>query len=203
MNIESAKKYYQEQFNLLTKDKVSYQSWGDVAILEGSIRVGQKILRAKSNPAGLTFQEIDINHKQSLHAGIYQKRKNINAIFITHQTNASKVTSTIPPILDDQAQLLGPNLKYLKLVEDTSQYKKQIIKGLKGRYATILSNQQSVCIGKSMEDAYVAAQLVEKTSKAFLEAKHIGGAKSINIIEAWLMHKFYLLKYSKESEKNR
>ena len=61
----------------------------------------------------------------------------------------------------------------------------------------------SICLGSSIDDAYVAAQLLEKTSKAFVLAKYLGGAKSINKIEAWLMQQFYQFKYSKEAKKNK
>ncbi|MEZ5054700.1 MAG: hypothetical protein R2807_08095, partial [Chitinophagales bacterium] len=71
------------------------------------------------------------------------------------------------------------------------------------RYAAILPNGDSICLGIHLDDAYVAAQLLEKTSKAFVEAKYLGGAKSINRIEAWLMQQFYQLKYSKEAKKNK
>jgi len=203
MTIQEAKDFYTSTLSNLTNDNESYQSWGKVNILEGRMRLSNSILRGKFESNGsITFQEIPLIHDKSLHAAIYRKRKNINAILITNQTNAEQVRENIPPILDDQAQLLGPTLRFIAL-KNVKQVTRQILKGLKGRFATILSNQQCVCIGKSIEDAYVAAQLVEKTSKAFLEAKHLGGAKAINIIEAWLMHKFYLLKYSKESEKNK
>jgi hypothetical protein len=202
MTIEEAKIYFSNTIKLLTEDSSSYHSWGNVTILEGSLRLQNTILRGFFKDGAIVFQEISLAQPKSMYAAIYRNRKKINAIFITTQTNAAQVKATIPPILDDQAQLLGPTLKFLQLTK-INQISKQIVKGLKGRFAVLLSNEQCVCIGKNMEEAYVAAQLVEKTSKAFLEAKHLGGAKSINIIEAWLMHKFYLLKYSKESEKNK
>jgi hypothetical protein len=202
MTNSEAQIYFSNTLKTLTADSQSYQSWGNVNILEGSLRLSDSILRGYFKDGELKFQEIPLQQPKSLHAAIFRKRKKINAIFITQQTNAGKVKETIPPILDDQAQLLGPSLKYIRLTK-INQITPQIVKGLSGRFAAILSNEQCVCIGKNMEEAYVAAQLVEKTSKAFLEAKHLGGSKSINIIEAWLMHKFYLLKYSKESEKNR
>ena len=49
-----------------------------------------------------------------LHAEIYKTRKNINAVIHTHQMNASTVAAArreVPPILDDQAQLLGPSVR--------------------------------------------------------------------------------------------
>lgn len=39
--------------------------------------------------------------------------------------------------------------------------------------------------------------------KTFIEAKFLGGAKSINPVEAYLMHQFYLKKYSANSTKNK
>jgi len=111
------------------------------------------------------------------------------------QQYASQVKEEIPAILDDQAQLLGVTVRISN--------PREIAFGLKGRFATILSDGKSVCIGSSIDDAYVAAQLLEKTSKVFLEAKYLGGAKPINKIEAWFMQQYYLLKYSKEAVKNK
>ncbi len=205
MNIEDGNAYYTKTLEKLFSESNSYKSWGEVTLLEGSLRLDDNsFLKVKGVGKEQGKSEVvSISDKRSLHAAIFRKKKNINAILITHQTNASQVKETIPPILDDQAQLLGPTLKFVDLKGEIKGFVKQILSGLKGRYATILSNGQSICIGKNIEDAYIAAQLVEKTSKAFLEAKHLGGAKGINIIEAWLMHKFYIYKYSKESEKNR
>ena len=78
-----------------------------------------------------------------------------------------------------------------------------IVKAIKSRFAAVQQNGKSICIGNTLEDAYVAAQLLEKTSKAFIEAKFLGGAKSINKIEAWVMQQFYQFKYSKEAHKNK
>jgi hypothetical protein len=54
---------------------------------------------------------------------------------------------------------------------------------------------------RTLDDAYIAAQLLEKTSKAFIEAKYLGGAKSINRLEAWAMQMYYQFKYSREAKK--
>ena len=127
---------------------------------------------------------------------IFLKRKNINYILITKQEFATQIKEEIPPILDDQAQLLGVTIRVAK---DNNG----IVKAIKSRFAAVLQNGKSICIGNTLEDAYVAAQLLEKTSKAFIEAKFLGGAKSINKIEAWVMQQFYQFKYSKEALKNK
>src|SRR5690606_7009769 len=100
--------------------------------------------------------------------------------FITQQEFAAQVKETIPPILDDQAQLLGVNIKIC-------QRKENIVRSLFGRYATILNTGESICIGRTFEDAFIAAQLLEKTSKAWIMGQYLGGAKPINRFEAWAM----------------
>jgi hypothetical protein len=70
-------------------------------------------------------------------------------------------------------------------------------------YKLNINHKSCICVGANLEKAYVAAQLLGKTSKDFVEAAYSGGAKSINRIEAWLMHKFYMLKYSREAQKNK
>jgi hypothetical protein len=54
-----------------------------------------------------------------------------------------------------------------------------------------------------MEEAIIAALVLEKACKAFIEAKFLGGAKQISGVEAWVMHKVYLFMYSKKKEANR
>jgi L-fuculose-phosphate aldolase len=127
---------------------------------------------------------------------IFSTRKKINTILITRQQQASQVKEEISAILDDQAQLLGITVRIAKTTNDVS-------KAIKSRFACILNSGTSVCVGSSIEDAYVAAQLLEKTAKVFLEARHLGGAQPINKIEAWFMQQYYQLKYSKEAVKNK
>lgn len=175
-----------------------YKSWGKVEVLQIALRLqtGEILASDKNKKLNeLSDSDIHIENKNSFIHTIFSKRKNIQALLITRQEYAAQVTKEIPPILDDQAQLLGVSVKIAK--DEQNAYC-----ALRGRFAAILKNGNSICIGNNLEEAYVAAQLLEKTSKAFVEAAYLGGAKAINRIEAWLMQKFYLLKYSKEAKKN-
>lgn len=177
-----------------------YKTWGKVEFLQIAIRQpNNQYLLTDASKALSEIKENDIqllSDATSIFSQLFSKRKNINVILITKQEYASQVKEEIPPILDDQAQLLGVTIRVAK--NDAA-----ILHSTNNRFASILPNQQSICIGATLEDAFVAAQLLEKTSKAFVEAKVLGGAKSINKIEAWLMQKFYQFKYSKEASKNK
>jgi len=172
--------------------EAGYRSWGKVDILEMACRTDSRQYLHFQFKDGEILSNQRTMEKGDICSTIFQKRKKTNCILITDQQHGSKVRETIPPILDDQAQLLGPSLRYI-----SNEQPKSIVKALNGRYAVIVAEGKTICIGRNIEESYIAAQLVEKTSKAFLYAKRIGGSISINRIEAWAMHKFYMWKYSK------
>lgn len=145
--------------------------------------------------------------EKKLHAAIYLDRKEINAVIHTHQPNASTVATAqreVPPILDDQAQILGPSVRCADYaLPNTKKLVKTTLKALKGRYAALMANHGAVTLGRTLEEAVTAALVLEKVCKAFIEAEFIGGAKPIGPIEAWVMHKVYLFLYSRKKNSNR
>lgn len=192
-------KLYNELQYQLSKCK-DYKAWGEVEVVKVALKSGNEIAFYQ---AGQSVNEIQVfkpdNCPDKDVSDIFANKKKINVILFTKQTNATKVIrqkpKEVPPILDDQAQLLGVSIR----VVEPAKY----LKGIGGRYSVLLTDGTTICIGSTLEDAFVAAFLVEKTCKAYIESQPVGGAKPINRIEAWLMHQFYMLKYSKESEKNK
>jgi L-fuculose-phosphate aldolase len=199
MNKQEAIQLLLKTANFFEQQSAGYKSWGKVEVLQIAMRLdNNEIITTPKNRAlsSLTAQDIVTANNNSVFSTIFSKRKKVQVVLITNQEFASQVKEEIPPILDDQAQLLGVTVRIAKNDDD-------IIESLNGRFASILLNGNSICLGSSIDDAYVAAQLLEKTSKAFVLAKYLGGAKSINKIEAWMMQQFYQFKYSKEAKKNK
>ena len=183
----------------LTHHQQGYSTWGKVEVIEIAIRVeegGFVFASAQTDWQSIKVDDL-VYHKSenTIYQSVFNARKKIQVVLKTKQQFASQVKEEIPPILDDQAQLLGVSIR----LADSEQ---KTLQALKNRFATNVLNRTSICIGNTLEDAYVAAQLLEKTAKVFVEAKALGGAKAINRIEAWFMQQYYLLKYSKEAEKN-
>jgi L-fuculose-phosphate aldolase len=140
-----------------------------------------------------------------LHAAVYAERKDINAVIHTHQSSASTVAAArreVPPILDDMAQIIGPSVRVADYaLPNTKKIVKRTLRALRGRNAALMANHGAVCIGRDMEEAFVVCQVLEKACRVFIEAEFLGGAKAIGNVEAWIMHKYYLLKYSKLKDK--
>ena len=105
------------------------------------------------------------------------------------------------PILDDLAQIVGPSVRVADYaLPSTKKLVRNTIKALKGRNAALLANHGAVCIGRDIEEAILCCQVLEKACKSFIEAEFLGGAKEINRFEAWIMHQYYLKKYSKQKK---
>jgi L-fuculose-phosphate aldolase len=195
------------------------RTWGNI-----SIRVDDTSMLI--TPSGRVYEELTENDivlvnyftsrhegnikpssEKELHCEIYRTRKEVNAVIHTHQMNASTVAAAqreVPPILDDMTQIIGPTIRVAPYaLPSTKKITKKTVKALKGRNAALMANHGAVCVGRDLEEAFVVCQVLEKACKAFIEAEFLGGAKSINKVEAHLMHQIYLKKYSAKARKNK
>jgi hypothetical protein len=179
-----------------------YESWGKVSVQRIAVRDGQSIYATSSLSISKIAPINTTDEEDKMIAAIFVKRKNINCVMITRQEYASKLQEEVPPILDDQAQLLGVSIR-IAYTTDSNKATSRILWALSSRFGGVCSDGRCICVGGTVDDAYIAAQLLEKTSKAYLEALYIGGAKSINRFEAWAMQMYFQFKYAKEAKKNR
>lgn len=201
----------------LLKENLVVGTWGNVSI---RLTKNEMII----SPGGLRYEDLEpgdlvkvnietLDYKGSnkpsseknLHASIYKDRKNINAIIHTHQQNASTLAAarrTLPPVLDDLAQVVGPDVRVADYAPSSSgAIAKKTVKALRGRMAAFMANHGAVCLGRNMDEAFIVAQVLEKACKTYIEAEFIGGAKKIGKFDALFMHQYYLRKYSKQQKK--
>lgn len=195
------------------------RTWGNVSV---RVAKAQMVI----TPSGRAYQELtaeDIvlvdcqtgeaegrlrpSSEWKLHSEIYRTRAEVNAVIHTHQMNASTVAAArreVPPILDDMAQIIGPSVRVAAYaLPTTGKIVRSTVRALRGRMAALMANHGAVCVGRDLEEAFVVCQVLEKACRAFIEAEFLGGAKSIGFIDAFLMHQFYLRKYSQLDRKNR
>jgi L-fuculose-phosphate aldolase len=113
-----------------------------------------------------------------LHIGIYQARKNINAVIHTHSVFASAISVVgreIPAILDDQVTFIGGEIKLAKYALPGSQeLVDNVITALEGKNGVLLPNHGAVGIGQTMCEAFTVCQLLEKTAKIYFCALVLG-----------------------------
>ena len=113
-----------------------------------------------------------------LHIGIYQARKNINAVIHTHSVFASAVSVAgldIPAILDDQVTFIGGEMRLAEYaLPGSEQLVDHVIAALGERNAVLLPNHGAIGIGRTMREALTTCELLEKTARIFLCALSVG-----------------------------
>jgi L-fuculose-phosphate aldolase len=132
-----------------------------------------KIIEGKLKPSS----------ERLMHYEIYKKRKDVMAIVHTHSIYSSVLSVTderIPPITEDTAMILGNGVNVSKYaITGTLELANYVVEGLSSNNATIMKNHGAVSVGKDMERAMVAAQVLEKSAKIFIMAKLSG---KVNIL---------------------
>jgi L-ribulose-5-phosphate 4-epimerase len=113
-----------------------------------------------------------------LHAGIYKARKDVNAVIHTHSVYASAAAVAgleIPPVMDDQAAILGGAIKLAGYAQSGSgELAAAVVTALGDRNGALMANHGAVGVGKSMRDAFTACELIEKTARIYLLAMSAG-----------------------------
>ena len=118
-----------------------------------------------------------------LHIGIYRARANINAVIHTHSVFASAVSvigQDIPPILNDQVVFLGGKIEVAEHAPAGSQQlAANVVAALEDRNAVLLPNHGAVGIGRTMQNAFIACELIEKTARIYLLALAAGNVNHL------------------------
>lgn len=140
--------------------------------------------------------------ESGLHAEVYKGRKEIWAVIHTHSQNVCTVAAThreIPPILDDMVQIIGPSVRVSDYaLSGTEKLTKNVMKALAGRNAALLANHGAVCIGRDMQEAFFACEVLEKSCHTFIETELMGGGVPMSYIIANKNHQYFLEKYQKK-----
>jgi L-fuculose-phosphate aldolase len=178
-----------KELMLITPSGGEYETMSARDIVEVSLKDGSYTGRKPSS-------------ERRLHIEIYNTRKGIGGIVHNHGSHSSTVAAArreVPPILDDLAQIVGPSVRVAEYaLPGTRKLVRKTIKALRGRNAALLANHGAICVGRDIEQAILCCQVLEKACKALIEAEFLGGARGINRFEAWIMHQYYLRKYSRQ-----
>ncbi len=181
----------------------AYNSERYYGVLEMTPVEGGDAIMIDLNTGKPLDKEAQYPETAELHAMIYKKRKDVNAI--THSKEEatlelSKTGLTVKPFLDDFAQIVGISLKNAEYnTNNRLRSAKKAVKKMKYRDAVMLKHNGAICVGSSMDEANAVKLVAEKGCKAFVAASSYGKEdKYINPLECTLMRVIYKTKYSKK-----
>lgn len=137
--------------------------------------------------------------EEALHLAIYA---DTDAAAIVHAhpgyvSAVSKAGATIPAVLDDMAQIVGPTCRTV------AADNRKVVKELKGRNSCLIKGDGAVTTGRTLDEAFTCMLVLQKASICYVGGSVLGGCTVINGIEARLMRFVYKKKYSKINTENK
>jgi Ribulose-5-phosphate 4-epimerase and related epimerases and aldolases len=133
-----------------------------------------------------------------LHKQVYENRDDVACIMITSPTASYTVASmgcTIPPVLDDMAQIVGPTAKTARTNDSFA-----ILAALKGRSSCLLNGIGALSTGRTLDETFTAVLVLDKAAHTYIMASAVGGCKPVSKLGAILEHYVYQKKYSKANQ---
>ncbi|HEX3011151.1 MAG TPA: class II aldolase/adducin family protein, partial [Syntrophomonadaceae bacterium] len=118
-----------------------------------------------------------------MHAEIYQKRPDVNAIVHVHShysTVFAVAHQSIPVVTEETAQVIGSEIEVAPYATCGSpQLAENTVRTLGPHRAVLLANHGLVGVGKNVADALKVCTVAEKTAKIVLYAQQLGDVHSL------------------------
>ena len=145
--------------------------------------------------------ELTPSSESKLHTAIYNACPEAKAIIHTHSIYASALAAMrkpVPAIIEEIVQIIGGRVNCAEYaLPGTQELADNAVAALNGRKAVLLANHGAVCWGKSLEDALIVCENLEKAAQIAIICQSCGGAVELSTEDAEIMHDFYEKHYSK------
>lgn len=151
---------------------------------------------------GRTMEGIHIPSSETpLHTAIYTAIPEAKAIIHTHSIYASALAAMrkpVPAIIEDIIQIIGGRVNCAEYaLPGTQDLADNAVRAMCGKKAVLLANHGTVCWGKSLADALLVAEILEKAAQIAVICQSCGGAVELSQEDADIMHGFYEQHYYK------
>lgn len=197
----------------MVKQKMIAGSWGNL-----SIKINADCYAI--TPSGRSYDSLAVNDIQiidtygnklkgtlipssetPLHLKIYQSIPSACAIVHTHSVYASACAAMrkpIPAIIEDLVQIVGGEVSVAEYaLPGTPALAANAVNALADKKAALLANHGVVCWGKTISEALMIAEIVEKSAQIYCICESTGKAILLPAADIAVMHDFYKKYYSK------
>lgn len=138
------------------------------------------------------------------HLAVYNQHPQLQAVVHTHSLYASACAAArrpIPAIIEDLIQIVGGDVAVATYaLPGTAELANNLVTALADKSAVLLANHGVVTCGISLNEALLAAEIVEKAAQIFILAQQLGGGVILPPEDIAIMRNFYLAKYRKLQE---
>jgi len=134
-----------------------------------------------------------------MHAALLLDNPTANAVVHTHSTYALMMASArkpIPPVCDDQVQILGGDVRVAEYaLPGTIEMARTVTEHMRGRAGVLIPNHGAVTLGRSLDEALIGSQVLEKAAQVYIGTLALGGPVLLSQEDVEAMHDFFTNKY--------
>jgi L-fuculose-phosphate aldolase len=138
----------------------------------------------------------------NLHKAIYRERRDIQGIVHTHSLYASAFAVTrkpLPPISEEMAQILGGEVRVAPYAPaGTVELADTAVKTLGNSAAVFLANHGLVGVGRTLGEAFLVCQIVEKGAHTYLLSQLMGKPYLLTDEDVFALRKNYVESYGQK-----
>lgn len=213
VEVQSAREAIVAMGKELIERKLVAGSWGNISVKiadgvyavtpsgRGYANQESKDIVIIDNACSTLDGELTPSSESKLHTTIYNACPEAKAIIHTHSIYASALAAMrkpVPAIIEDIVQIIGGRVNCAEYaLPGTQELADNAVAALNGRKAVLLANHGAVCWGKSLEDALIVSEILEKAAQIAIICQSCGGAVELSTEDAEVMHSFYEEHYSK------
>lgn len=196
----------------MSRAKMAPATWGNVSIRDPD--TGNIII----TPSGMKYDELTVedicvvdtngdvvdskrnpSSETPMHALFYRSKPEVFAIVHTHSLYATAfacVQKPIPVIIATLASGVGGEVPVAPYHSSGNvDFGRVALEAMGNKTAVLLGNHGVVAVGKSLDDAYTVAELVENAAKMYVIANSIGTPIILDDEEVKKVRQKYLTKY--------
>ena len=156
------------------------------------------------NPDGSVYKGRRVPSVEAgLHAKIYTKRRDVNAILHTHPVSSTifaVLHMSIPVVTDELAQAVGQEVRCADYaLPGSPELADNCVKALGNGQAVLLANHGAVCAGKDLKECFKVAEVLETSAEIYYKALTIGKPCIIPKDKVEWMRDFAVNKYGKQN----
>ena len=118
-----------------------------------------------------------------LHAGIYQRRRDVRAVVHTHSVYSSALAVSgldLPPVIDEVVVYVGGAVRVSEYgFPGSPELADNVCDALGHNKAAFIANHGAVAVGGTLEEALSICLLVERACQIYVMARSLGGVALI------------------------
>ena len=126
--------------------------------------------------------------ESALHAAVYRRRPDVNAVAHTHSlyaTAASALRAPLPCLTDNQAVMFGGDVPAAPHAPiGTPELAENVSRALAEGAAVLMANHGALCVGRDLRQAAERCRMLEIFAKIFFTASSAGGWTALSGEEA-------------------